>query len=148
MINMAREGRVWRQDRPNNDEPTPFSLVTMAEDLVDCRGPYKLIIKHAKGIRGLGFVPYVKGIMPESDRRGTVYYGTNQQTYMEAVDEGLKLLRQCAAEVDTPKAFNIIAEFLRCFRKIKILASEPLNWKRLSSEIQFMLERVSWLAKK
>jgi hypothetical protein len=91
---------LWRNDyhterNKYDNQPTISRIVIHAEDKIYNGKHYGFGIRHVRGFRGKGFMPFFWFILcpGASGGNGELFYGTDKFTYNKALADGLKLVK-------------------------------------------------------
>lgn len=87
---MTKPDLKWRNDRKSHDNPTMDFVVIQAEDLIDSKRNFNLIVCHIQTLRGRGFMASVRSL--GGMHNDGVCYGTDETAYQAAVARGRKIL--------------------------------------------------------
>mgnify|MGYP000939337545 CR=1 FL=1 len=91
---MENRRETWRNDLNPTDRGGPDgSFAVCAEDRIESRDIYALVIRHVEGLRGKGFAPAIL-MDGRTQNTGLVHHGTGEEAYDAAKKEGARLLEE------------------------------------------------------
>lgn len=85
----------WRNDGLNpKDEPTVFSVVPVAEDVIRRDEDFTLRIVHVRMMRGPGFMAAVRSTLGGSMHNGDAFPGDGAEAYARALKQGEEIFKE------------------------------------------------------